>query len=138
MRKGREDRKSGRKNTGDANKNRLFINVGKMDGFENKGQLLGFICNQSGINGGSVGKIDLFDSFAFIGVDDGVGEKLISQMDGKNIENRDIRVEFSNDKPKGGGGARNRGGNRSDRGRNRSEGGYKGGNRNFKERRKRR
>ena len=61
---------------GETNTKRVFINVGKMDGFENKGQLLGFLCNQSGVDGGSLGKIDLFDSFAFVGVDDGVDDAL--------------------------------------------------------------
>jgi ATP-dependent RNA helicase DeaD len=156
MRKGRDggrDRGE-RSRGGQPSANRVFINVGKMDGFENKGQLLGFICNQSGINGDSVGKIDLFDSFSFMGVDEGIGEKLISEMNGKNIENRDIRVEFSNEKPRGnrggGGGGRRSGGGRNSGGGGRrrsygdSGGGGRrsdsggGGNRNFKERRKRR
>ncbi|MCB9360070.1 MAG: DEAD/DEAH box helicase [Flavobacteriales bacterium] len=107
-----EGGRRGRSDNSVSNTNRLFINVGKMDGFENKGQILGFICNQSGIDGNSVGKIDLFDSFAFIGVEDGVGERIISNMNGKNIESRDIRVEFSKDKPRGerGGGRRSEGG----------------------------
>lgn len=118
---GREDRMS----EGDQNSKRVFINVGKLDGFENKGQILGFICNQSGIDGNSVGKIDLFDSFAFLGIEEGVGEKLIAALNGKNVENREIRVEFSKDKPRGEsreprseyrGGSRS-GGERSDRGR---------------------
>lgn len=150
MRKGRDNESSGRRRTGETNANRVFINVGKMDGFENKGQLLGFICNQSGIDGGSVGKIDLFDSFSFMGVDEGIGERLISAMNGKNIEDRDIRVEFSQDKPMGervgnrgrggserGGSERGRSRGGSDRGRRSSERSG-GGNRNFKERRKRR
>lgn len=161
MRKGRDSdggRDRGeRSRGGKPSANRVFINVGKMDGFENKGQLLGFICNQSGINGDSVGKIDLFDSFSFMGVDDGIGEKLINEMNNKNIENRDIRVEFSNEKPRGergGGGDRSRGrsggnsgggrrsyggGNSGGGSRRRSEGGGDsgGGNRNFKERRRR-
>ncbi len=165
VRKGRDS--DGRRERGDRSRggepsaNRVFINVGKMDGFENKGQLLGFICNQSGIDGGSVGKIDLFDSFAFLGVDDGIGETLISEMNGKNIENRDVRVEFSNerprgggDRPRGGGGGGRSGGNRNGGGggnrrsygngggngggnRRSSDGGSGGGNRNFKERRRR-
>ena len=96
-----EGRRGERRDNSVSNTNRLFINVGKMDGFENKGQILGFICNQSGIDGNSVGKIDLFDSFAFLGVEDGIGERIISNMNGKNIESRDIRVEFSKDKPRG-------------------------------------
>lgn len=83
------------------NSKRLFINVGKMDGFENKGQILGFICNQSGIDGTSIGRIDLFDTFAFMGVEDGVGEKVIESLNGKNVEDRNIRIEFSKDRPKG-------------------------------------
>ena len=145
---------------GETNTKRVFINVGKMDGFENNGQLLGFLCNQSGVDGSSLGKIDLFDSFAFVGVDDGVGEKMISSMNGQNIENRDIRVEFSQDKPQGerGGGSRDGGERRSSGGsdRRRSGGGERrssgggdrrrdsgstesraGGERNFRERRRR-
>ena len=152
------DRGERRSRGGETNTKRVFINVGKMDGFENKGQLLGFLCNQSGVDGGSLGKIDLFDSFSFVGVDDGVGEKMISAMNGQNIENRDIRVEFSQDKPQG---ERGRGGNRggggnfrgerrnggSDRRRSsgsdrrRSDAGSSenrgGGDRNFKQRRRR-
>jgi len=94
---------------------RVFINVGKLDGFENKGQILGFICNQSGIDGTSIGKIDLFDSFAFLGVEDGVGEKLINELNGKNIENREIRVEFSKDKPRSESRGEGREGNREGR-----------------------
>lgn len=122
MRKGRERGERGDRNRGERSDNttrntsRLFINIGKMDGFENKGQILGFICNQTGVDGNSIGKIDLFDSFAFIGVDDNVGNTLISNLNGRNIENRDIRIEFSKDKPRG---------ERSDRGGDR--GGYKGG-----------
>ena len=151
MKKGRDgDGRRERSRGGKPSANRVFINVGKMDGFENKGQLLGFICNQSGINGDSVGKIDLFDSFSFMGVDEGIGEKLINEMNGKNIENRDIRVEFSNEKPRGErGGGRGRSGGGNSGGRRRSSGGgsrrrsdgggnASGGNRNFKERRKRR
>lgn len=125
MRKGRERGERGDRNRGERNDNttrntsRLFINIGKMDGFENKGQILGFICNQTGVDGNSIGKIDLFDSFAFIGVDDNVGNTLISNLNGRNIENRDIRIEFSKDKPRG------ERGERSDRGGDR--GGYKGG-----------
>jgi len=154
MRNGRASDNGGgsrRRDSGsETNVNRIFINVGKMDGFENKGQLLGFICNQSGIDGGSVGKIDLFDSFTFMGVDEGIGERLINAMNGKNIENRDIRVEFSQDKPKGErGGGRGRSRNGSGNGRNgdrRSGGGDRssrsssnssGGGRNFRERRRR-
>lgn len=124
MRKGRDrgergDRKRGERGDNTTrNTNRLFINIGKMDGFENKGQILGFICNQTGVDGNSIGKIDLFDSFAFIGVDDNVGNTLINSLNGRNVENRDIRIEFSKDKPRGERGER---GERSDRG------GYKGG-----------
>lgn len=108
--KDRKERRGERGDRSSRNGNRVFINIGKLDGFENKGQVLGFICNKVAIDGNSVGKIDLFDSFAFIGVDDGIGEKIISSLNGKTIEGRDIRVEFSKDKPKGKGGRRDRSG----------------------------
>ena len=142
QRKGRDrDRSENNRNSrsGDRNSeqngNRIFINVGKMDGFENKGQMLGFICNQTGIDGSSIGKIDLFDSFAFLGVEEGVGEKVISKMNGKNIEDRDIRVEFSKDKPRGGGKRRFDGDGDKRRGNSDNN---RGEARNYRERRKRR
>jgi len=130
----RDNEGSGRRRSSgaDDSAHRVFINVGKMDGFENKGQLLGFICNQSGIDGGSVGKIDLFDSFAFMGVEEGVGERLISAMNGKNIEERDIRVEFSKEKPSG---ERRGGGERTSSERSGGERRSFGGDRNGGERR---
>ena len=127
-RKGRDDRRSRKGERGAGrndkqNSNRVFVNVGKMDGFENIGQILGFICNKGGIDGNSVGKIDMFDSFTFLGVEDGIGEKLIDNLNGKVIEERKMRVEFTRDKPKGErGGGRDRG-----RGRGRSGGGNRGG-----------
>ncbi|MCB0402211.1 MAG: DEAD/DEAH box helicase [Flavobacteriales bacterium] len=140
VRKGRDrDEKPSRggRRDSDANSNRVFINVGKMDGFENKGQLLGFICNHSDIEGTSVGKIDLFDSFSFLGIEEESGQQLIEKMNGKRIENRDIRVEFSDDKPKGGKKGKRKTESRGER-RGGKRGDDRGGNRNFKERRKRR
>ncbi|MCC7332451.1 MAG: DEAD/DEAH box helicase [Flavobacteriales bacterium] len=85
-------------NSGSSSNSRVFINIGKLDGFENKGQVLGFICNQSGIDGNSIGKIDLFDSFTFLNIDPEAGASLISSLNGKRVENRDIRVEFSKER----------------------------------------
>lgn len=130
----RNSGRSGRNRKGDdrfssQNQKRVYINVGRLDGFENKGQILGFLCNNSGIDGADVGKIDVFDSFSFVGVADGVGSKLIDRLNGKNVENRELRVEFSKDKPKS-----DRGGGR--KGRSRDRGGEKrsGGGRRYSRR----
>lgn len=94
----------------DTDSKRLFINIGAKDGFQ-KGSLLGFICNQSGIEGSDIGKIDVLNEFSFFGVNsEEIATEMINRLNNKKIEGRDIRIEFSSAKKSGG--TSEKGGNR--------------------------
>jgi len=72
-------------------KHKLFINVGHMD-VAGKGEFISLICNQSGIRGESIGKIDLKRSFAYFDVDERVVEKVKKAFSDFELEGRVIRV----------------------------------------------
>ena len=104
---------------------RLFINLGSVDEF-NRGDLLGYICNQSKISGRSVGKIDVKGVYSFFEVPNEDVEKVNAGFQGAEYKGRPVRIEVSgegtSDRREGGGG--HRGGERREGG-----GGYRGGER---------
>src|SRR6201985_2080779 len=66
----RNDERGGDRREGGSGKSeytRLFINLGSVDEF-NRGDLLGYICNQSKISGRTVGKIDVKGVYSFFEV----------------------------------------------------------------------
>ena len=93
---------------------RLFINLGSVDEF-NRGELLGFVCNTSGIKGDLVGKIDIKGVYSFFEVENEVLEQVQAAFKSVDFKGRNVRIEVSQDS--GGG----------DRGRSRSRGSYSGG-----------
>jgi ATP-dependent RNA helicase DeaD len=116
---------------------RLFINLGSVDEF-NRGDLLGYICNQSKISGRTVGKIDVKGVYSFFEVPNEDVEKVSAGFAGAEFKGRPVRIEVSgegtSDRREGGG---SRGGDRREggggyRGGERREGGggYRGGDRN--------
>jgi len=114
---------------------RLFINLGSVDNFT-RGDLLGYICNTSKINGRSVGKIDVKGVFSFFEVPNDEAQQVIAAFKEVNFQGRDVRIELSGDaeggesrgaRPSGGGAYQRREGGsreRRDGGRERS---YSGG-----------
>lgn len=122
---------------------RLFINLGSVDNFT-RGDLLGYICNTSKINGRSVGKIDVKGVFSFFEVPNAEAQQVITAFKDANFQGRDVRIEVSGDaeggesrgpRSSGGGYHRREGGGRErrDGGRERSYsgGGSGGGFRDF-------
>nr|MBC7613974.1 DEAD/DEAH box helicase [Pseudopedobacter sp.] len=107
---------------------RLFINLGAVDDFT-RGDLLGYICNNTGISGRSVGKIDMKGVFSFFEVETEFVEKVTEAFKPIDFHGRDVRIEVSGDAPSGG----SEGGERRERsggGERRSgSGGYGGGDR---------
>ncbi|QEK50247.1 DEAD/DEAH box helicase [Pedobacter aquae] len=152
--RGGRERDGGR--AGQSGFTRLFINLGSVDDFT-RGDLLGYICNNAGISGKSVGKIDMKGVFSFFEVENEIAEKVIEGFKKVDFHGRDVRIEVSGEgkserrggggggsrggdrerKSYGGGGSRSGGGERrerSDRGGERSSGG--GGFRDFSGKRK--
>jgi ATP-dependent RNA helicase DeaD len=115
---------------------RLFINLGSVDEF-NRGDLLGYICNQSKISGRSVGKIDVKGVYSFFEVPHADVEKVMAGFKEADYKGRPVRIELSGEgssESRSGGYARREGGSDGYRGNRersgeRREGGYNGNSR---------
>lgn len=75
---------------------RLFINLGSVDGFS-RGDLLGFICNNTKISGKTVGKIDVKGVYSFFEVQNADVDKVFSGFKSVDYHGRDVRIEISGD-----------------------------------------
>src|SRR6195952_4422996 len=86
---------------------RLFINLGSVDEF-NRGDLLGYICNQSKISGRTVGKIDVKGVYSFFEVPNADVEKVMTSFKEADFKGREVRIEISgegtSERREGGGG----------------------------------
>ncbi len=128
------DNDRGRRDTGNSAYTRLFINLGSVDDFT-RGDLLGYICNNTGISGRNVGKIDMKGVFSFFEVENDQAEKVMASFKGVDFHGREVKIEVSGEAASsgerrggGGGGSRERsGGGGYQGGGNRGGGGYKGG-----------
>ncbi|MGI4020166.1 MAG: DEAD/DEAH box helicase, partial [Janthinobacterium lividum] len=142
---GERGERTPRGNGASAGYTRLFINLGSVDNFT-RGDLLGYICNTSKINGRNVGKIDVKGVYSFFEVPSEESEQVINAFKEVNFQGREVRIELSGDteggesrspRSSGGGGYQRREGGSRDRregaGRERSYsgGGSGGGFRDF-------
>ncbi|KAB3535336.1 DEAD/DEAH box helicase [Alkaliphilus pronyensis] len=73
---------------------RLYFNIGKRHGI-NAGNLLGAIANEAGIDGGSVGAINMYDKFSFVEVPRHMERDIIKALKKKRIKGRKISVEVA-------------------------------------------
>ncbi|MFM6954325.1 MAG: DEAD/DEAH box helicase [Sphingobacteriaceae bacterium] len=121
--RGERSERSGRGYSSDYT--RFFINLGSVDDFT-RGDMLGFICNNTKISGKSVGKIDLKGVFTFFEVENDVAEKVQQEFKDIDFQGRAVRIELAGDRglEGGGGGNRPRGG--GGYGGKRDGGGYRG------------
>lgn len=81
---------------------RLFINLGKMDGLD-KGKLLALICDRTGLKGKDIGKIDVKGAYSFFEVDKSLTDSAREHLHGFEYKGRMVRVEItgpSDDRPK--------------------------------------
>lgn len=110
----------------------FFINLGLKDDI-NKGALLGYVCDVTGISGAQVGRIVMDKAHSYMDVTEDVSSQLLS-LDGKQRNGHDLRVNEHKGEVKeparnrGGRGRRDGGGGgfKGRRGGNDSGGGYKG------------
>lgn len=108
----RRDRGGRDRDRSDANKTRFFVNLGKKDGL-NPGGLLRVVCDSTGLNSGSFGKIDILSSYSFFEADNDFTDKILSNVNGAEYEGNEVNVEVTKDRPareSGGGRERDRGG----------------------------
>ncbi len=75
---------------------RLFINLGSVDGFT-RGDLLGYFCNQTGISGRTIGKIDIKGVYSFLEVANDDTDKAFASFKEAEYKGRQVRIEISAD-----------------------------------------
>ena len=78
---------------------KLFMGVGERDGLRT-GDLLGAITGEAGVDGRSVGKIEIHESHTIVEVHDAVARKVIKALNGTTIRGRAVRADF--DRPRRG------------------------------------
>jgi ATP-dependent RNA helicase DeaD len=111
---------------------RLFINIGKMDGLD-AGKLLGMICDRAKVSREVVGRIDLKGAYSFFEVDKEFTNSVREHLHGFEYKGRMVRIEITNESQSDSG----RGGGRKDRDRGRSDRGGRGGFSGGRERKRR-
>lgn len=75
---------------------RFFINVGSMDR-ANKGDLLRFVCDATGVRGNSIGRIDMKDKFSFVEVESKYKMDILKNIKGVEYNGRPIRVDVASE-----------------------------------------
>jgi ATP-dependent RNA helicase DeaD len=73
---------------------RIFINVGKMDGLE-KGNLLELICDFGEVTSAAIGKIDLKGAYSFFEIEKDKTEKVMKGFEGVELRGRKVRLELT-------------------------------------------
>lgn len=87
------DSGGGRYVTGD----RLFINIGKMDGLD-AGKLLAMICDRANISRDRIGKIDLKGAYSFFEVESSHTALIRDNLHGFEYKGRVVRIEVTDSK----------------------------------------
>lgn len=73
---------------------RIFINIGKMDGLE-KGNLLGLICDYGDVRKDKIGKIDLKGAYSFFEVEKQYTDQVMKGFQGVEVRGRKVRLELT-------------------------------------------
>ncbi len=79
---------------------RHFINLGQMDNL-NKGTLLRWMCDNSGLTGNDIGRISIEQKHSFVDISEEVAMKAKALND-KQFDGREIRINRDEDRPRGG------------------------------------
>jgi len=75
----------------EAGMTRLFLSVGRMDGVR-PGDLVGAIAGESGIEGSSIGAIDIYSRYSFVEVPERQSERVIHAISGATVRGRQVTV----------------------------------------------
>ncbi|MDD5769614.1 MAG: DEAD/DEAH box helicase [Candidatus Gracilibacteria bacterium] len=104
---------------------RLFVAKGKMDGFDNPGNLLSFIAKETGLGDLGAGKVDILTNFSYVDLPENVAQIVLNQFKERNpVKPLVVRAK---EKTLGGGGERRSYSGGSSNYRGGSYGGYRGG-----------
>ena len=72
----------------------LYIGKGKKDKIS-KGDILGFLCKTCGIKGSDIGRIDVYERFAYVAVARSLGKAIVSKARGTKIKGVRTVVELA-------------------------------------------
>ncbi|PSL46086.1 ATP-dependent RNA helicase DeaD [Chitinophaga niastensis] len=97
---------------------RLFINLGSVDDF-NRGDMLRYLCDSTGLRGNKIGRIDLKGVYSFFEVENEELPKVTEAFKKLEYNGRSVRIEMSQDGDK----RVRTGGDRPERGPRREDGG---------------
>lgn len=87
----------GRDETAYTTGDRIFINVGKMDGLD-KGTLLGLICDYGDVRKDKVGRIDLKGAYSFFEIEKDFTNQVMSGFEGVEVRGRKVRLEMTGER----------------------------------------
>lgn len=73
---------------------RIFINIGKMDGLDT-GSLLGLICDYGEVSKDKVGRIDLKGAYSFFEIEKGLTDQVMHGFQGVEVRGRKVRLEMT-------------------------------------------
>lgn len=79
---------------------RLFINLGKMDGLD-AGKLLAMVCDRSSITRDKIGKIELKGAYSFFEVDSQYSSVVKDHLHGFEFKGRMVRIEVTDTRAAG-------------------------------------
>ncbi len=95
---GKPDRTKSFESDGDSERytdgDRIFINVGKMDGLE-KGNLLELICDFGEVTSAAIGKIDLKGAYSFFEIQKDKTAQVMKGFEGVELRGRKVRLEMT-------------------------------------------
>ncbi|MEP7344255.1 MAG: DbpA RNA binding domain-containing protein [Gemmatimonadaceae bacterium] len=77
---------------------RLFINVGERDGMR-RGDLVGAITGEGGIDGSQIGKIELRDTHSLVEVARDVAEQVVTRLTGVSMRGRKVVARVDGGRP---------------------------------------
>jgi ATP-dependent RNA helicase DeaD len=87
--------KSRRGNRTSTDTTRVFMNLGK-DQKVSKGDILGAITNEGGINGSKIGMIDVYDKYTFVDIAKGDAQKILKLTGKIKIKGKKVNFELAN------------------------------------------
>lgn len=106
----KEERRStfeGGDRRGNSKFTRLFINLGSVDDFT-RGDMLRYLCDNTGVRGNKIGRIDLKGVYSFFEVENDIVDSVVQSFKKVEYNGRNVRIEMSQDgdKRRSGGGPR--------------------------------
>lgn len=77
---------------------RMFINLGKMDGLD-KGKMLGTICEIADVTKKAIGRIDILNSYSFFELDQSFAQQAVKRASDFEYKGRVVRIDVAGDRP---------------------------------------